>query len=169
MRTLHLLQILFLHIYLFLPIYLFAQKQSKSPNHLADFSYLKPKAQVMVLGTYHFHQEKMIDELSPENQEEIKKVINQLALFKPHKVFIEKTPSQSEKYNQAYQAYLRGTFTIEQRSNEIFQIGFKMARTLQHQKIFLFDNQTPFTGSLENFTFRKLDSIAELQDKGFYD
>lgn len=127
-----------------------------------------PKIKVMILGTYHFAQEKT-DELSPNNKAEIDTILDRLAKFKPTKVLIEKETEQSKVFLKAYHDYLSEDFDISNRPNEIFQLGFRLAEKLKHDSIFLFDNQPPFIGSLKDFSFKNFDNYAKTNDKGFYD
>ena len=115
-----------------------------------------PKSQVMVVGTYHFRQEENYDELSKENQIEIKKLVSKLAEFKPTKVVVEKLPENNSIYQDAYQKYLLDDTFINNHSNETAQLGFRLAKQMGHQKIYLFDNKPDFIGSLEGFTFERL-------------
>lgn len=127
------------------------------------------KAKVMVLGTYHFRQEQNYDELSPENQRQIQRILTALAAFQPTKVVVEWEPSRSEKVNQAYQSFLQGEFKIDTLPNEVFQLGFRMAQKMGHDSIYLFDNKTPYIGSLEGFTFESFGEYANQHDEGFFD
>lgn len=127
------------------------------------------KAKVMVLGTYHFRQEQNYDELSPENQRQIQRILTALAAFQPTKVVVEWEPSRSEKVNQAYQSFLQGEFKIDTLPNEVFQLGFRMAQKMGHDSIYLFDNKTPYIGSLEGFSFESFGEYANQHDKGFFD
>jgi len=115
-----------------------------------------PKSKIMVVSSYHFDQETNYNELSGENQEQIKKLISKLAEFKPTKVIIEKQPQNDSVYQNLYQAYILDDQVIATRENEVFQLGFRLAKTMDHKQIYLFDNQTEFIGSLENFSFDKL-------------
>ena len=127
------------------------------------------KAKVMVLGTYHFRQEQNYDELSPENQTQIQRILTALAAFQPTKVVVEWEPSRSEKVNQTYRSFLQGEFKIDTLSNEVFQLGFRMAQKMGHDSIYLFDDKTPYIGSLEGFSFEGLGEYANQNDKGFFD
>lgn len=126
------------------------------------------KAKVMVLGTYHFRQEDHYDELSTENQAHIQQLLTALAEFEPTKVVIEWEPSRSAKTNEAYQSFLQGKFKIDTLLNEVFQLGFRMAQKMGHDSIYLFDDKTPYIGSLDGFTFGKLAEYASQNDQGFY-
>lgn len=134
---------------------------------LLDYGDL-PKSQVMVLGTYHFRQETHYDELSPDNQQQLEKIAEALAIFKPTKVVLEWEPHRTETVNQRYRAYLDGDFSIDTLVNEGYQLGFRMARKMGHERVYLFDDQTEFIGSLEGFTFDKFGEYAKAHDEGFY-
>ncbi len=116
-----------------------------------------PKSQIMVLGSYHFAQEDHYYELSEANQKEIAKLVNKLAEFKPTKVVIEKEPRLDSVYNALYQKYLVDEQLIDTLPNETYQLGFRLAKKMGHEKIYLFDDKTEFIGSLENFSFEALD------------
>ncbi len=125
-----------------------------NPVHTSFDSIAKSK--VMVVGTYHFRQEKHYDELSDENQEQIKKLVDRLATFKPTKVVIEIQPKFDSIYQDAYQKYLMDHKFIDTLENEALQLGFRLAKMMAHKKIYLFDNKTEYIGSLEGFTWEKL-------------
>ena len=143
-------------------------------NNTTTLPTLKPytvseQAKVMVLGTYHFRQEQNYDELSSENQSQIQRVLAALAEFQPTKVVLEWEPSDAEATNRTYQSYLNGEFKIDSLPNEAYQLGFRMARKMGHDSIYLFDDQTPFIGSLQDFSFDGFSEYANQHDKGFYD
>lgn len=129
---------------------------------------LENSAPVMVLGTHHFRQEQHYDELSAENQQLLKQLIEALEKFQPTKVVIEWEPSFAATTNEKYQNYLKGEFSIDSLANEVYQLGFRMAKQMGHDSIYLFDDQTPFIGSLEGFTFDKFGAYAEEQDPIFF-
>jgi hypothetical protein len=154
--------------FLCLSLTAFGQNPSDGGSFLLDYDDI-PKSEVMVLGTYHFRQDQHYDELSPENQREIDRVLSALAAYQPTKVVIEWEPQNSAKVNLEYQQYLNGNFSIDTLVNEGFQLGFKLAKKIGHQSVYLFDDQTEFIGSLENFSFDSLTAYAEQNDTGFYD
>ncbi|MFZ6052614.1 DUF5694 domain-containing protein [Halocola ammonii] len=128
-----------------------------------------PKSEVLVVGTYHFDSEMETDELSSESQQEIERLLDALGAFQPTKIFIEVEPEATVTFNQRYRDYLRSEFEIKSRPNEIYQLGFRLARNMGHDSIFLFDNQTEFIGSLENFSFSSFFHYADSLDAGYYD
>lgn len=134
---------------------------------LLDYGDL-PRSKVMVVGTYHFRQEDHYDELDAENQKQLEKVSEALATFQPTKIVLEWEPELTQKANERYTAYLNGSFSIDTLSNEGYQLGFRLARKMEHRQVYLFDDQTEFIGSLEGFTFEKFGAYAKENDDGFY-
>ncbi len=123
--------------------------------------------EVLIVGTYHFDQESDYDELDDANQQELDRLITRLEAFNATKVFIEKDPKHDSVYNVAYQKYLTSEDYIKDRVNEIFQLGFRMAKRLGHDSIYLFDNKPPFIGSLDGFSFDVFGKFKDAADEEF--
>ncbi|OJJ15760.1 hypothetical protein BKI52_36165 [marine bacterium AO1-C] len=136
----------------------------KQLNQLKTYEHLT-LAKVMVVGTNHFKKEV----LNPQKQSDLQRLITALAQFKPTKVVVEWNPKKLKQTNEEYQKYLKGKFSIDQKTNEVYQIGFRLAKKMKHDMIWLFDNRPAFIGSLEGFTFEKFLKFADKNDKGFYD
>lgn len=134
-------------------------------KELKGFKY-EPIAQVMVAGTYHFAQEKETDELSSENKQEIERVLDAFEKFQPTKVLLEIEPKHKDKF-EIYRKYHSESLSIDTLPNEIYQLGFRMAHKMGHDSIYLFDDQTPFIGSLENFSFEKFNKYAAQSDSTY--
>jgi uncharacterized protein YjgD (DUF1641 family) len=103
------------------------------------------KARVMILGVYHFHNPNadMIktdypDHLSEKKQREIAEVLDLLAEFKPTKILVEVAP-ENESVQNDFQNYLKGEYKLT--ANEIYQLGFRLAKRLGHKQIYLADNR----------------------------
>jgi len=114
---------------------LHAQTQANESNKVAK------KTEVMVLGTFHFNQIEPKDEmLSEKRQAEIAELLECLKEFNPDKIFIERNPEfeYTNKIGERYQAYLRGEFDLK--ANEIYQIGFRLAKELEHEDVFQADH-----------------------------
>ena len=141
-----------------------ADEFQKQLNQLKTYENLT-LAKVMVVGTNHFKK----DVLTPQKQTDLKRLIAALAQFKPTKVVVEWNPKKFDETNQNYRAYVAKKFSIRQKPNEVYQIGFRLARQMAHDTIWLFDNRPAFIGSLEGFTFDKFLGFADKHDKGFYD
>lgn len=98
------------------------------------------QAQVLVLGTYHFAGAAEVDDIKrPARQEELRGLVASLAEFAPHRVAVEYPWSERAALDSAYRGYLdRGPDDIESR-NEIDQLGFRLARALEHERVYAVD------------------------------
>lgn len=103
------------------------------------------KAQVMILGVYHFHnpnadliKTNFPDHLSEKKQREIAEVLDLLAKFNPNKIVVEAPPEQT-KVHENFQAYLKGDYKLT--ANEIEQIGYRLAQRLNLKQIHLADHR----------------------------
>ncbi len=101
------------------------------------------RIKVILLGTFHFNQSlesssKLHSDLfSQKRQEEVASLVAKLAKYKPTKIFLEFTPKNQPFYDSIYNDYLQGK-EPEKRSvkaNEIFQLGMKTAKILNHKKV----------------------------------
>lgn len=98
------------------------------------------RIQIAFLGVFHmgespdYKQGSITDLLSAERQKQIQEVVDDLAKFKPDKIFVENTPDTQPYWNGVYRNYLNGLKPAERSSeyNEIFQIGIKLAKKLNH-------------------------------------
>jgi len=100
------------------------------------------KPEVLVLGVYHMSNPghdvfnmKADDVLAPKRQSEITELIEVLKKFQPTKVAIESDP-YGPRVGQ-YADYLAGKRTLT--SNEIEQLGFRLAKEMGHKTIFPVD------------------------------
>lgn len=97
--------------------------------------------QLMILGTYHFdnpnadYVKTNYDTiLSDKRQAEIQILLDQLAQFAPTHIAVEVEPSRMERINERYLQYCAGEFEIT--GNEIYQIGFRLAKQLGHERLY---------------------------------
>lgn len=100
------------------------------------------KPEVLVLGVYHMSNPghdvfnmKADDVLAPKRQAEITELIEVLKKFQPTKVAIESDPN-GPRVGQ-YADYLAGKRTLT--SNEIEQLGFRLAKEMGHKTIYPVD------------------------------
>ena len=98
---------------------------------------------LMVVGSYHMSNPgldavnmKAGDVLTPEKQKEIAEVLDRLTVFGPTKIAIEASFKGSPT-PQHYADYLAGKFELTR--NEIHQIGFRLARQMNHATIYPVD------------------------------
>ena len=131
----------------------------------------KPK--VLLLGTFHFNfpnldvvqtaSDDKIDVLLPVYQKEIEMIIEKLLKFKPTKIAIEKPPAMQSKVDSMYQQYLSGDYQLDR--SEIDQIGFRLAKVMDIQKLFCVDEMGNFTENINNI----LKDQASDEYKSFYE
>lgn len=100
-------------------------------------------ARLLIIGTHHFDSKADAvnfaadDVLSPKRQDEIQELVRRLKQFNPTKVAIEAPAEEDEEYVAQYRAYLHGEYGDER--NEIYQVGFRLAGTLGHPKVYAID------------------------------
>ena len=118
---------------------------------------------VLVVGMYHMnnpgrdqHNLEADDVLAPKRQAEIEEFVRMLAEFKPTKICLEIPYSiendevgKAERrkdpgYNARYPEYLRGE--LEESANEIYQVGFRLAKLLGHERVYAVDAKAPHGG-----------------------
>lgn len=118
----------------FIALNCFGQTESNSHED-------KKKIKVYLLGSFHFAQmDSTYDVLSKEHQNSIEELCNTIVKQKPNKVFVERQPEYEfqNKNDSLYTDYLNGGQL--KRKNEMFQIGFRVAKKLGHQKIYQCDH-----------------------------
>ncbi len=112
---------------------------------IPGFQAYAAEAQVMILGTYHFAnpnqdyvKSNFDDHLSEKRQAEIADVVARLARYQPTRIVVEAQPTDTI-VNVRYTAYLAGTHTLS--ASEMQQLGFRLAKQLGHQKLYLCDHK----------------------------
>lgn len=120
---------------------------------------LREPARVMLLGLFHFDNPgldavkfKPIDVRQPAEQAYLVALAERIARFKPTKVLLEYPAKNDALINQRYTDHLADRFDLP--LNEIYQLGFRIARLTGHTRVFGFDEQPPpakleLWGSLE--------------------
>ncbi len=97
------------------------------------------KIKIALLGTMHFSpstQDEYSNEelnLTVQKMNEIDDVVTKLAEFEPTQICIEVPTSKSEKINEHYKNYLKGSYELE--LNEIDLLGFQTAKRLNLEKL----------------------------------
>ncbi len=100
---------------------------------------------LLVLGTFHFSNpglddykpEHEINIFSEEKQKELQEVLKTIKKFGPTKIALEVNRSGQARLDSLYNAYLEGKFELK--SNEIYQVGFRLAKMLGHKKVYAVD------------------------------
>lgn len=118
---------------------------------------------VMVLGTYHFSNAgldkanvKADDVTAPKRQAELERLTEALAAWKPDKVLVE------WQYPQPFTVPEYRAFKpegLKTKTNEVIQIGFRLARKLGHADVYGFDEQ-PGPGEPDYFPFGPVEAFA---------
>jgi Family of unknown function (DUF5694) len=86
------------------------------------------KKEIILVGTFHFEQDA---EILKDKDREIEELVEYLADYKPSKIALEWDVSQNEKLNEEYKNS-DGRYLID----EIQQIGFRLAKRMQHDKVY---------------------------------
>ncbi|CAM1340667.1 DUF5694 domain-containing protein [Tenacibaculum amylolyticum] len=124
-------------------------------------------SELLILGTFHFANPGLdsykpkydINIFSKEKQAELKELIKELKKFAPTKIAVEWNAAKQGKLDSLYKAYLKGNFKLK--SNEIYQIGFRLGKLLDHKKLYAVDAPAR---SFKN----DLSEEAEKKKKGYF-
>ena len=106
----------------------------------------KPKAKIMMLGLFHFSnpgkdvvKTKVIDVSTKENQAYLEALAQRIQRFKPTKVLLEYNPNNHQVIQQRFDDYKVGKYSLG--INEIYQIGFRVAKLAKIDKVYSFDER----------------------------
>ena len=115
----------------------------------------KEKHKILTLGTFHFDRsldgsdvisQNHIDITSTKNQSQIEDLVDALKDFNPTRIAVEWPLSFQDKIDSLYQEYKKGNWELNK--NEAFQIGFRLGKLLNHEKIYCVDNNPPMPESI---------------------
>ena len=117
----------------------------KHPNSYTELFNDMDTSELFMLGTFHFKDAGLdgykpkhdVDILSETRQKELQQVLDQIRKFKPTKIAVEWKKSRQARLDSLYTEYLEGRFELK--SNEIYQIGFRMGKELGHTKLYAID------------------------------
>lgn len=117
---------------------------ASAQNPLEEFR-SRPRAQVLVLGVMHFKDAGLDgykpqfgwDMLSPARQREIEEVTALLAAWRPTRIAVERRTDRQPMVDSLYREYLAGRMAPD--PNEIYQLGFRLAKQLGHGKVYAVD------------------------------
>ncbi|HUP49703.1 MAG TPA: DUF5694 domain-containing protein, partial [Thermoanaerobaculia bacterium] len=104
-----------------------------------------PKAKIVMVGVFHFASPGLdaykpvhtFDVMSSDRQTEIEEVAALLARFQPTKIAVEFRPERQARMDELYAEYLRGEYELG--TNEVYQLGFRLARMMGHPRVHLVD------------------------------
>lgn len=103
-------------------------------------------AKLMMLGTFHFEDagldgykpQHRVDLLSTKRQREVVALLDALARFRPNKIAVEVGAERQTALDEQFARYLAAGETSAG-SNEIYQLGFRLARRLGHGRVHAVD------------------------------
>ena len=105
-------------------------------------------ARVLLLGLFHFDNPGLdavkytpLDVMQPAPQAYLAQLARNLAAFAPTKVLLEYPESKDALFNQRYAEFRAGRFELPR--NEIYQIGFRVARLAGLARVHGFDVAAP--------------------------
>lgn len=151
---------------------LFTITLSAQKNEIKEHFKEIATSDLLMLGTFHFKDAGLDgykpkyskDILSEKGQKELNQLLDILKKYGPTKIGIEVKANRQHKLDSLYNLYLEGKYDISKKANEIFQVGFKLAKLLGHKKIYAID--APGVGVKNNITSKKqYDSISNFHLK----
>jgi hypothetical protein len=114
--------------------------------------------EIILVGTYHFEQD---EELIANKEKEVIELVDYLAHYKPTKVAVEWEASKDKDLNIEYKKSDRD-YLID----EIHQIGFRLAKKLNHEKVYAVNWSGKITKEdMEELNASIQDSYPELLNK----
>lgn len=131
------------------------QSEKKNPIEDPNLFIGNHKAKATVLGVFHFSNPGLdsykrkfsFDILENKRQKELDTLLDKLAKYNPTKILVEANRIKSDSIiNDRYQKYLNGKFNIDDKSNEVYQIAFKLAKKLGHKKVYSSDASADWFG-----------------------
>lgn len=133
--------------------------------------------EVILLGTLHFPDR--YDIFSEQTQSELNKIADFLFKYKPDKIALEFPPCLQDKFNEIYSNYdtakldndfildnivRYGKNTVLSNCNEIVQLGFRLAKKLEHKSIYGIDEDVELSDELfeiiKPHIFKQIDSFS---------
>lgn len=135
----------------------------------------KHKSKAMVLGVFHFENPQLdsykpkfpFDILEKQRQLELDTLLEKIAKYRPTKILLEWNRIKMDSMaNDRFQNYLEGKYSIDDKSNEVYQIGFKLAKKLGHNRIYCSDADAEWFGA--DLDWDNYDEDAYLKSKGQY-
>ena len=107
-----------------------------------------PPARVMLLGLFHFDNPGLdavryepIDVMQPVSQAYLADLAKRIAAFAPTQVLLEYPEQSDAAINRRYAEYLAGQYELGR--NEIYQLGFRIAKLAGHSRVNGFDRAAP--------------------------
>jgi len=106
----------------------------------------EPPAEVMLFGVFHFAnpgndvvKTSQTNVMTPDNQAYLVRLAKRIAEFRPTVVLLEFDPKNEAAMQERYRQYVDGKYVLE--TNEIYQLGFRIAREAGVQNVHSFDER----------------------------
>jgi hypothetical protein len=100
------------------------------------------KPTILFVGFCHL-DDSLLNILSPQRQKEVEEVVTRLRRYQPTKIAVERDVRENDTLDDRYAKYLIGNYDISGKRErfvntklETYQIGFRLAKELQHKKIY---------------------------------
>lgn len=129
---------------LFAALLLFTRTTSAQTPAAPTVSASPPPAKVMFIGLWHFDNPGLdavkftpIDVMKPAEQAYLVELAKRIAGFKPTRILLEYPAASDGVMNQRYQDWQAGTFELK--VNEIYQLGFRIAKEAGLKRVEGFD------------------------------
>jgi len=127
------------------------------------------RAELLFLGVFHFDDKGLdtykpkfkVDVLAPHQQRELDGLVGQLAAFRPTKIAVEARSADQPRLDSLYAAYVSSTAQLG--PNEIYQVGFRLAKRLGLPKVFAVDAEAR-SYMTDDQARSKLDSLGVSMD-----
>lgn len=84
--------------------------------------------EIILVGSFHFE---LYPDVIQEKEDDVLELVDYLAKFQPIKILLEWEQSQNKQLNERFQS-IEDDFQI----NEMEQIGFRLAKKLNHEEVF---------------------------------
>ncbi len=104
----------------------------------------QPPAQIMMLGVFHFAnpgrdvvKADHIDVMTDESQAYLVALTDRISKFNPTVVLLEFNPERDAEMQKRFRQYVDGTYELP--SNEVYQLGFRIAAVSEANTIHGFD------------------------------
>jgi hypothetical protein len=138
------------------------------------------QATLAILNTIHFTAtvphliEGVADDvLQSKRQAELETLVKRLARYKPTKILVEVLPEREAVLNARYRDYCEGRCPLNQ--NEVEQIGFRLARLLNHERLYAVDDNNesgakvlegdPFEKYRERDAFQRISAAGQERER----
>lgn len=110
--------------------------------------------EVLLLGTFHFENfnpknngdllsVSVPDVLLDKHQRELERIAAAITTFNPDKVFLEYSYEKQNRLDSSYTNFNPKDYSKKSR-NEIIQLGFRVAKNLEHERVYAIDVRTDF-------------------------